>query len=199
MPFTPKFVDLVREQHDGAGHRRGDRWGQRVGASPGSPRVSRPGDQFYYCIQGVDKPAEREVGRGTLQADGTIAREAMRALRRLYQRHQDDRADRGGGMVHQDRAGAGGIGRGERDELGGAGRGQRSDGACLVLVEVGREGLFLFDAPIGRRRQRTIRPGNPYRPGVGPERSVGCVGAAIFRRGRRTVVRREGRRHERRS
>ena len=32
------------------------------------------GDSFYYSAIGVDKPAEREVGRGTLLSGGSISR-----------------------------------------------------------------------------------------------------------------------------
>jgi hypothetical protein len=35
------------------------------------------GDSFYYSVQGVDKPQEREVGRGTYLVNGTITRQAL--------------------------------------------------------------------------------------------------------------------------
>lgn len=76
MPFTPKFVDLVRNftgvQGTGAAA-----LGAPVSGFSGIADALSTGDQFYYCIQGVDKPQEREVGRGTLQADGKVGREPI--------------------------------------------------------------------------------------------------------------------------
>jgi hypothetical protein len=37
----------------------------------------QPGESFYYSVLGIDKPDEFEIGRGTMQADGTISREAI--------------------------------------------------------------------------------------------------------------------------
>ncbi len=76
VPFIPKFVDLVRTTSTTQGT------GPLVpgAASPGFSGFGESlivGDRFYYCAQGVDKPAEREVGRGTLQANGTILREPL--------------------------------------------------------------------------------------------------------------------------
>ena len=76
MPFTPKFVDLVRNltSVQGTGPVT---LGAAVAGYTSFAAATVAGEQFYYCIQGVDKPAEREVGRGTMQANGTIAREAI--------------------------------------------------------------------------------------------------------------------------
>ncbi len=76
MPFTPKFVDLVRNftTVQGTGPVA---LGSAVSGYTSLAAALNAGDQFYYCIQGVDKPQEREVGRGTMQADGRIAREAV--------------------------------------------------------------------------------------------------------------------------
>jgi hypothetical protein len=76
MPFTPKFVDLVRNftTVQGTGPVT---LGAAISGYAGIAEALSTGDQFYYCIQGVDKPQEREVGRGTLQANGTIARQAV--------------------------------------------------------------------------------------------------------------------------
>ena len=77
MPaFIPKFVDLVRvtTSTQGTGP---------IVAGPATQGFANfaeslaVGDQFYYCVQGVDKPAEREVGRGVLLANGTIGRQAI--------------------------------------------------------------------------------------------------------------------------
>jgi hypothetical protein len=72
-PFTPKFVDLVRNYSTTTGT------GNFVLSTAVSGFTSfasavQAGDTFYYSAIGVDKPAEREVGRGAMQANGTIAR-----------------------------------------------------------------------------------------------------------------------------
>lgn len=76
MPFTPKFVDMVRNLTTSTGT-----GAINLGSTPsgftGLSAALSTGDQFYYCIQGVDKPSEREVGRGTMLANGTIARDAI--------------------------------------------------------------------------------------------------------------------------
>jgi hypothetical protein len=77
MPeFMPKFVDLVRNYTtvEGTGAVSP---GAAVGGFTGFGDAVTTGEQFYYCIQGIDKPAEREVGRGTLLANGNIAREPI--------------------------------------------------------------------------------------------------------------------------
>jgi hypothetical protein len=76
MAFTPKFVDLVRNftTVQGTGPVV---VGAAVSGYTGLAQALGPGDQFYYCLQSVDKPQEREVGRGTLQADGKVAREPV--------------------------------------------------------------------------------------------------------------------------
>ena len=76
MPFMPKFVDLVRNltSFTGTGPVT---LGQAVGGYTSLTGAVNPGDQFYYCIQGVDKPQEREIGRGTMQSDGRIARQPI--------------------------------------------------------------------------------------------------------------------------
>lgn len=75
-PFQPKFVDLVRNFTFTAGT------GNLVlgEAAPGFASFTdalQPGDSFYYSIAGLEKTSESEVGRGTLQANGSIAREAI--------------------------------------------------------------------------------------------------------------------------
>ena len=76
MDFTPKYVDLVRQLTSTAG----------VGAAvlgaaiPGFDVFSAglvTGDRFYYSMVSLSNPAQREVGRGTLQVDGSILREAL--------------------------------------------------------------------------------------------------------------------------
>lgn len=74
--FTPRFVDLVRSYSTTVG--AGDFvLGAAVNGYGGFAEAVQVGDRFYYSAVGVDKPAEREVGRGTLLAGGAIAREPI--------------------------------------------------------------------------------------------------------------------------
>jgi hypothetical protein len=73
-PFQPKFVDLVRNTTTTKG--TGDFvLGPAVNGFSSFVDVCQPGDQFYYAAIGVDKAAEREVGRGTLLAGGIVSRQ----------------------------------------------------------------------------------------------------------------------------
>ncbi len=75
-PFNPKFVDLVRNYTTTVG--TGDfALGPAVNGFTGLAAALSAGDRFYYACVGIDKPAEREVGRGTLTAGGTIVREPV--------------------------------------------------------------------------------------------------------------------------
>nr|WP_294849853.1 hypothetical protein [uncultured Sphingomonas sp.] len=76
MAFTPKFIDLVKNitRVQGAAPATLD---QEVTGFASFVSACAAGDQFYYSIQGIDKPAETEVGRGTLLADGTIMRDPI--------------------------------------------------------------------------------------------------------------------------
>lgn len=72
MPL--KFVDLVRQFTLTAG--TGNLLlGDVPAGFKGFADALTPGDQFYYSIQGVDRPEDTETGVGTLEADGTISRE----------------------------------------------------------------------------------------------------------------------------
>src|SRR5687767_6709125 len=75
-PFQPKFVDLVRNVTTTTGTGNFV-LGAAVAGFTGFAAAVVPGDSFYYSAIGIDKPAEREVGRGTMQANGTISREAI--------------------------------------------------------------------------------------------------------------------------
>lgn len=72
--FQPKFVDLVRNYTTTIGT---DDFvlSAAVNGFSSFTEACEPGDTFYYAAVGVDKPAEREVGRGTLGPNGTISRE----------------------------------------------------------------------------------------------------------------------------
>jgi hypothetical protein len=76
MPFMPKFVDLVRNAATVTGTGPVT-LGAAVNGFTSLAGAVSSGEQFYYCIQGLDKPQEREVGRGTMQADGKVARQAI--------------------------------------------------------------------------------------------------------------------------
>ena len=71
--FQPRFVDLVRNYSTTVGT-GAFVLGPAVNGFTGFGSALQAGDSFYYSAIGVDKPTEREVGRGTLQANGTILR-----------------------------------------------------------------------------------------------------------------------------
>ena len=75
-PFIPKFVDLVRNFTTTQGTGNFVLGAALAGHSSLAGAVA-VGELFYYTVMGVDKPAEREVGRGTMMANGTIAREPV--------------------------------------------------------------------------------------------------------------------------
>lgn len=77
--FEPRFVDLVRNFTTTQG--TGDfALGGAVSGFTSFASALAVGDRFYYCAAGVDKPNEREVGRGTYVAGGRIAREPLGGL-----------------------------------------------------------------------------------------------------------------------
>ena len=74
QPFTPKFVDMVRVTSTTVG--TGPLvCGAAVAGFASFAESVTVGNNFYYSVQGSDKPAEREVGRGTYLANGTISRQ----------------------------------------------------------------------------------------------------------------------------
>lgn len=77
LSFTPKFVDMVRVTTSTTGTGPLVCGAAVSGFATFAESVSA-GDSFYYSVQGVDKPAEREIGRGTYQANGTIVRQPLR-------------------------------------------------------------------------------------------------------------------------
>ena len=69
--FQPKFVDLVCNYTTSIG--TGDfKLGPVVNGYTGFTAALQVGDTFYYSAIGLDHPNEREVGRGTLLANGVI-------------------------------------------------------------------------------------------------------------------------------
>ena len=69
--FSPKFVDLVRVTTSTQGTGPLVCGPAVLGHATFTESIA-VGDSFYYSVQGVDKPQEREVGRGTLLSNGTI-------------------------------------------------------------------------------------------------------------------------------
>lgn len=83
MTFTPTFIDLVRNYTTTTGT-ADFVLGAAVNGYTSFAQALRPGDSFYYSAIGVDKPIEREVGRGTLNADGTIARDPVSGIKTSF-------------------------------------------------------------------------------------------------------------------
>jgi hypothetical protein len=78
--FQPKFVDLVRNYSDTVGT---DDFvlGPAVNGFTSFADACQAGDAFYYSASNIEFPAETEVGRGTLQADGTVSRDPLGGTR----------------------------------------------------------------------------------------------------------------------
>ena len=71
--FEPRFADLVRNYSTTIGTGNFV-LGAAVSGFTGFSSALQAGDSFYYSAIGIDRPAEREVGRGTLRPDGRISR-----------------------------------------------------------------------------------------------------------------------------
>jgi hypothetical protein len=74
--FQPKFVDLVRNYTTTIGT-SDFVLGPAVNGFASFPDALQTGDGFYYSAVGVDNPADTEVGRGTLLANGVISRDPV--------------------------------------------------------------------------------------------------------------------------
>lgn len=145
-PFTPKFADLVRNATTTVGT------GSFVLGPPangftGFMAALKPGDSFYYSAIGVDRPSEREVGRGTLLSNGTITRQPINGVLTNFSSGTKTIALVAAAEWFQNvQAGSGAAGPGQpsaatRDELS-----QLSAASPAVMLrETGREGLFVFD------------------------------------------------------
>ena len=78
--FSPKFKDLVRCYTTTVG--TGDfALGPAFNGYSTFGDNLQPGDAFYYSCIGIDKPAEREIGRGTLINATTIARSPVNGVK----------------------------------------------------------------------------------------------------------------------
>jgi hypothetical protein len=74
--FQPRFVDLVRNYSATQGTENFV-LGSAIPGYRGFQAAIQPGESFYYSAIGIDKPAEFEVGRGTMEVDGTISRDPI--------------------------------------------------------------------------------------------------------------------------
>ena len=77
--FQPRFVDLVRNITTTVGKGNFVLGPAAMGFASLSAALE-PGDSFYYSAISLDKPGEREVGRGTLQPDGTVSRDPINGV-----------------------------------------------------------------------------------------------------------------------
>lgn len=150
LSFTPKFANMVRVTTSTQGTGPFLCGPAVTGFASFAESVSA-GDSFYYSAQGVDKPHEREVGRGTYLANGTITRQpisggltsftagpktiALVTAAEWYADVQESLGQGGGGQgkTVKDRAALAAF--------------DTSAGPCF-LEEAGREGLFAWDATV---------------------------------------------------
>ena len=140
-PFQPKFVDLVRNFTSTAGT------GNLVlgEAAPGFTSFAealQPGDSFYYSVAALEKTTETEVGRGTLQADGSIARAPISGTLTDFSQGRKSvalvaAAEWFDSIEVVRGAAPSAASRSALAEL--------TQSGTALLTESGREGLFLFD------------------------------------------------------
>ena len=144
--FQPRFVDLVRNYTTTTG--TGD-FVLAAAANGYSSFASalEVGDQFYYSAIGIDRPLEREVGRGTLTANGTIARQSVTGTNTPFTAGLKSLSLIAAAEWFNSMQAGGGSGSGgstfaaTRSALSAMSRQQP-----VMLTESGREGLFLFDS-----------------------------------------------------
>ena len=144
--FTPRFVDLVRNTTSTTGTGNFV-LGPAVAGFTSFATAIQPGESFYYSCAGVDKADECEVGRGTLQADGTISREPIGGSLTSFTGGTKTvalvAAAEWFAKVDQANGGAGPVDVANRAALA---AGNAQAGAARLLAEPGREGLFTFDS-----------------------------------------------------
>jgi hypothetical protein len=144
MPFTPKFVDLVRNATTVTGTGPVTLGAAQSGYT-GLAAAVAVGEQFYYCIQGIDKPAEREVGRGTMQANGTVARQPISGAATNFTSGAKTIAlvTAAEWFSRLEQLGTGLAPVATRAALAAL---PMAAGSAAMLAEKGRDGLFVFDA-----------------------------------------------------
>lgn len=146
MIFAPKFVDLVRNFTSSVG--TGDFvLGPAVNGFTGFMAALQPGDNFYYSAISVDRPTEREVGRGSLNMSGTISRDPIGApLTDFSTGTKTIALIAAAEWFNQMQAGTGGSAGGTpvaatKAALASA----ASTQGPTLLAQLGSEGLFVFD------------------------------------------------------
>ena len=152
-PFNPRFVDLVRNYTTTVGT-GSFVLGAVVNGYSGLAGALQTGERFYYSCIGVDRPAEREVGRGTLQANGTIAREPISGALTSFNSGTKTlsliaAAEWFTRLEAASLGASGGGGGGSSSAIAAATRtalASMPTDAPALLTEAGREGLFLFDS-----------------------------------------------------
>ena len=140
--FQPKFVDLVRSSisNSGSGNFA---LGPAAAGFTGFAAALSAGDRFYYCAVNGDKPAEREVGRGTMMPDGSIAREPIQGPAVNFTGGAKTLSLVTAAEWFTDMAaGSGGIASAATRSAVAA---TATAGGLCALRERGREGLFVFD------------------------------------------------------
>ena len=140
--FQPKFVDLVRNTTTTTG---ADDFtlGAAVTGYTSFTAACQVGDSFYYSAIGIDKPAEREVGRGMLLAGGVIARDPIGGVKTSFSKGTKSVALITAAEWFTDiQAGttSGPAAATDRAALAAA-----SPKRVTILSEPGSEGLFVFD------------------------------------------------------
>src|SRR5690349_5941189 len=142
--FSPRFVDLVRNTTTTVGTGNFV-LGAAVSGFTGFAAAIKPGESFYYSCIGVDRPNEREVGRGTMQANGTIARQAVSGALTNFSSGPKTIALIAAAEWFEKVHGGGGAGIGlaaNRAAL----RAMTDRSKPVLLNEARREGIFAFDA-----------------------------------------------------
>jgi hypothetical protein len=143
--FQPRFVDLVRNYTTTSGT-GSFVLGPAVNGFASFNSALQVGDSFYYSAIGVDKPAEREVGRGTFLANGTISRDPVSGTKTNFTSGTKSLAlIAAAEWFNKVQAGSGS---GAPESLTVDTRvalASSSTQAPVFLTESGRQGLFVFD------------------------------------------------------
>ena len=170
--FQPRFVDLVRSYTSTQGT-SAFVLGPTVNGFTGFGSALQTGDSFYYSAIGVDKPTEREVGRGMLQANGTISRAPIggpptnfssgtKSIALIAAAEWFTAVQTGAGSLPVIAA--------SRAELAAA-----SAQGLALLTESGREGLFKFDGSnLGAKVAADPRQGVHVAPASDPTGASGA-------------------------
>ena len=137
--FTPRFVDLVRNTTMTVGTGNFV-LGPAAAGFTGLAAAIPVGESFYYSCIGTAKPSESEVGRGTMLADGTIGRDPINGVLTDFSAGPKTIALTAAAEWFEK------VDKGARIEVADRSALAAADvQAARLLVERGREGLFVFD------------------------------------------------------